>query len=587
MENFHGLRSALVWLLAVSACVLCGLEELHSQSSQHPRASKARECKTVSIRFAMPRTQALNRYTEILKSRIRERTRIEPAVNEKADCEIQLDVRGGIGREGFRIENARGGVRIVGDDNRGLLYGIGKFLRSSTYREGLFTPGVWRGTSVPKNEVRGIYFATHFHNYYNEAPVDEIRRYIEDLSLWGVNALSVAYDMHSFAGLHDPAAQAMLNRLGAILGAAREVGMSTGLMLGANQAYNNSPAELRAVGPGRGEFNATDLCPRKPMAKELLLKQFSEEFEIFADIGVDYITIWPYDASSCGCELCRPWGSNGFLYIAEATSNLARRYFPGVKVTLATWYFDETEWVGLEKAFRKTPDWADFLLAEPLGHADAYVLQHRSPSSLPLMGFPEISMAGMYPWGGFGANPQPARFQRDWNLVRDRFEGGFPYSEGIYDDLNAVIFTQFYWDPNRDVFDTVREYLAYELSPAVVAEMTKVIRILEQNHHYRWWPGGKKDYNFPGHEFWWKPAQGVKKDVGTKEALETVESVLARLPAYAEHSWRWRILYLRVLLDEEFNRSEDQPTARAKEAIRELTGIYHAAHADQSVKPSY
>jgi hypothetical protein len=358
-------------------------------------------------------------------------------------------------------------------------------------------------------------------------------------------------------------------------------------MLGANQAYNNSPPELRAVGPGRGEFNATDLCPRKPRAKALLLKQFSEEFESFADIGVDYITIWPYDASSCNCDLCRPWGSNGFLYIAEEISKLARHYFPAVKVALATWYFDETEWIGLENAFRQKPEWAHFILAEPLGHADAYVLQHRSPSSLPLIGFPEISMAGMYPWGGFGANPQPARFQRDWNLVKGRFAGGFPYSEGIYEDLNKIIFTQFYWDPNRDAFDTIREYLAYELSPVVVADMTNVIRTLERNHHYRWWPGGKKDYNFPGHELWWKPARGVRKDVGTKEGLETVQAVLPRIPKYARTSWRWRILYLRVLLDEEFASSEDQPTIRAKEAIRELTEIYHATHADQAVKPSY
>src|SRR5207245_1120250 len=114
---------------------------------------------------------------------------------------------------------------------------------------------------------------------------------VENLSLWGVNALSVAYDMHMYAGMEDPAAQAMLKRLGVIFEAARGVGMGTGLILGANQAYNNSAKELRAVGPGRGGFNKTDLCPHKPGARELLLKQFSEEFEVFANVGVDYITI--------------------------------------------------------------------------------------------------------------------------------------------------------------------------------------------------------------------------------------------------------------------------------------------------------
>jgi hypothetical protein len=577
-------------ILAASACTIFCSAELVAQPAQikHHRA-KVTECYSFKIRVLPPHTSMPDRYTEILSSRITERTGIKSTVIGKTACEIELGVREGIGREGFRIEDASGlaKIRIIGNDDRGLLYGIGKFLRSNTYRSGSFLIGNWRGTSVPKNDVRGIYFATHFHNYYNDAPVEDIRRYVEDLSLWGVNALSVAYDMHSFAGIEDPAAQAMLKRLHVILKTAKEVGMATGLMLGANQAYSTSPEELRAVGPGRGEFNATDLCPRKPGAKELLLKQFSQEFEAFADVGIDYVTIWPYDASGCGCELCRPWGGNGFLYIAEATARLARRYFPNIRVTLATWYFDQVEWERLDKAFQQKPDWVDYLLAEPLGHPDAYVLKHPSPGDLPLIGFPEISMAGMYPWGGFGANPQPARLQRDWNLVKERFRGGFPYSEGIYEDLNKVVFTQFYWDSERDAYDIIREYLAYELSASVATKMTGVIRILEQNHHYRWWPGGKRDYNFPGHELWWKPPKGTPRDVDTGEAWDIVQSASPQLSAYSRSSWRWRILYLRALLDDEFKRNEDRPTERAKEAIRELIEIYHASRADPAVKPSF
>jgi hypothetical protein len=203
------------------------------------------------------------------------------------------------------------------------------------------------------------------------------------------------------------------------------------------------------------------------------------------------------------------------------------------------------------------------------------------------MGFPEISMAGMYPWGGFGANPQPARFQRDWNLVKHHFKGGFPYSEGIYEDLNKIILAQLYWSPDRDAFDIVREYLSYELSPSVTPEMMKVVETLERNHHYRWWPGANRNYNFPGHELWWKPGAGAQKDKGTAEAYAIVESVLPQLSAYSKNSWRWRILYLRALLDEEFRQNENQPSERAKAAIQELTKIYYADRADRAVKPSY
>lgn len=500
-----------------------------------------------------------------------------------ADFTLDLAVHPGIGREGFTIANDGGrGIRITGNDDRGLLYGIGKFLRTSSYGPAGFTPGSWRGTSVPKNEFRGIYFATHFHNFYHQAPVGDIQSYVEDLSLWGINTLAVWYDMHHFNGIDDPAAQAMLHRLRAILAAARSVGMKTNLMLVANEAYNNSPRELRAVGPGRGAFMAVELCPHKPGAKELLLKQFAQEFDAFAGVGVDYITLWPYDSGSCACDLCRPWGTNGFLYISEPLAQLARQHFPHVKIILSTWLFDPSEWTGLVQDFRPRPSWVDYIMMEPGTHESQAFLQEPVPGQLPMIGFPEISMAAMYPWGGFGANPQPARFQKEWDRVKDRFRGGTPYSEGIYEDLNKVIFSQFYWDPNRNALDTVREYLGYEFSPEVVPQMTKVVEILEQDQHYRWWPGAPGDYNFPGTKRWWNPAKGIafKPDAHAAEAYGLVQQVQSRLPAWARNSWRWRIIYLRALLDNEFNQNGGRPTPRAEAAFRELVGIYHATDPD-------
>lgn len=503
-----------------------------------------------------------------------------------ADLTVELAIKPGVGREGFTIEDGpNGGVRIVGNDDAGLLYGVGKFLHTSSYGPNGLTPGSWRGTSVPKDEIRGIYFATHFHNYYHEAPVADIQAYVEDLSLWGVNSLAVWYDMHHFNGIDDPAAQAMLKRLRAILETADSVGMATNLMLVANDAYNNSPKELRAVGPGRGAFMSVELCPHKPGAKELLLKQFSQEFEAFQGVGVDYVTLWPYDSGSCACDLCRPWGTNGYLYIGEPVARLARRYFPHVKVIMSTWLFDQSEWDGLVLIFQHKPDWVSYIMTEPINPDSEAFLHKPVPGHLPMMGFPEISMGGMYPWGGFGANPQPARFQKQWNRMKNHVEGGFPYSEGIYEDLNKVIFSQFYWDPDSDAFNTVREYLAFEFSPSVVPEMVKVIKILEEDHHYRWWPGAPGDYNFPGTDRWWNPAKGLafKKDPDAEEAYAIAQQVQAKLPPYARTSWRWRVIYLRALLDSEFNKNEGRPSKEAENAFRELIDIYHATNPDVGV----
>ena len=220
-----------------------------------------------------------------------------------------------------------------------------------------------------------------------------------------------------------------------------------------------------------------------------------------SDLQPEYVCIWPYDQGGCGCDQCRPWGANGFLKCAENVAGLARKKLPGVRIILSTWMFDTNEWQGLKRAFSPKPDWVDVILTESAGFAREGI------TGMPTVGFPEISMEGMFPWGGFGANPQPQRFQAAWNAVKDKEAGGYPYSEGIFEDINKVIWAQLYWNSATPVADTLNEYIAYEYSPAVVDEVRKVIATLEQNHHFRSWPGEMAGAKLQ-HD--WFPSLGVK-----------------------------------------------------------------------------
>ena len=180
------IRPAGLLFVAASLCSLSRSPSVFALSSEAqllPRPPV--ECKSLRIRLATNSSPVFQRETEILENRIQERTGITPTTGGRADCSVELAVRKGIATEGFRIEDvSRSRVRIVGNDNLGLLYGIGEFLRSNTYHSTSFTLGSWRGTSIPKKPIRGIYFATHFHNFYHDAPIAEVRRYLEDLSLW-------------------------------------------------------------------------------------------------------------------------------------------------------------------------------------------------------------------------------------------------------------------------------------------------------------------------------------------------------------------------------------------------------------------
>ena len=129
-------------------------------------------------------------------------------------------------------------------------------------------------------------------------------------------------------------------------------------------------------------------------------------------------------------------------------------------------------------------------------------------------------MWGMSPWGGRGANPLPQRFQTLWNSVGTKLSGGFPYSEGIFEDMNKAIFSQFYWKRDTPAIDTVRQYASYEFSPGVADDVVHAVNILEQNHTL--------------------PAA----DAGSADALDRLQKADARLSRQARASWRWRILLL-------------------------------------------
>ena len=171
------------------------------------------------------------------------------------------------------------------------------------------------------------------------------------------------------------------------------------------------------------------------------------------------------------------------------------------------------------------------------------------------MNFPEISMSGMYPWGAYGATPQPRRFQRRWNTARERVSGGFPYSEGIFEDINKALYGQFYWKPDQPAVETLREYIGFEYGPEVVSDLLSVIEILEKNHARH------------GTDVW--------PDESAVEAYEVVRKVESKLAPRMREGWRWRILSLRTQIDAALHESKGRLEGPVlQQCFDELASIY-------------
>jgi hypothetical protein len=509
---------------------------------------------------------------KVFSSQVQQRCDAKVVTEGEVPLTVELAVAPGIGVEGYRLEDrSGGGVRIVGNDERGLLYGVGKFLRSSRYDQGEFTPGSWRGTSKPKCPVRAAYLATHFMNYYEAAPIEELHRYIEELGLWGYNTILVHFPTWQFNGLTDPAARQWLDRFKAVLNRVHENGLQVGLIQVPGEGYKNAPKEYRSTrvpGNFRGNFGV-NLCVSKPDARNHLLQLHDEFLDEFREVGLDYFCFWPYDEGGCGCSNCWPWGARGFLSMSKELVPHIRKRFPACKIILSTWCFEnendanpDGEWAGLAKALAEDKSWVDYIMAD--GHGNyfpKYLLETGVPGGLPLLNFPEISMFGRSPWGGYGANPAPAHFEQLWGRIKLKAGGGAPYSEGIYEDINKAICAQFYWDPDRKAEETVKEYLAFEFGPDRTEALIEVVRILEKN----WYMG--------------KNASGIQVE-SARRAVELVRGADAVMMPRTRLGWRWRIVYLRALIDRELTERQGKLEGEElKAAFAELTRISHAERA--------
>ncbi|MCC6797183.1 MAG: hypothetical protein IT366_18850 [Candidatus Hydrogenedentes bacterium] len=528
------------------------------------RTGAAKRKPALRVRIDAPNEKLVARTFSILKDRVEYRCGAPViAVQSRADLILALDDQ--LPEESFRFDEVGRALRVSAGSPRGLLYGVGKLLRTSSYEEGPLGLSAWRGTSTPRGTVRGMYFASHFHNWYHQASPAEIARYMEDLALWGANAVMVIFPMINLQSWDDPQAGPAMDLVRQYARTARELGLqfATGLN---NAFFIGAPKEFRATplpDPLKRRGNSGHpICPSIPEGHAYIMENTRLLYEKLSDVGLDILVLWPYDEGGCACANCAPWGSNGYLRISRDQVELGRKYFPKMKSVLSTWMYDtpeEGEWQGLRDYMPQDGAWIDYILADAHEDFPRYPLDSGVPGKRPLLNFPEISMWGNWPWGGSGANVLPDRFQRLWDQVKPVVEGGFPYSEGIYEDMHKAIVLQFYWDRDRAALDTLKEYIAYEFGitePELVDATLAVIVMLEE--------ASSNNY------------QKKPVDAGqAQRAAELAESINAKVPAWARNSWRWEILYLRTIIDRERFAGAGLDSPAAEAAMLRLVELYH------------
>jgi hypothetical protein len=169
--------------------------------------------------------------------------------------------------------------------------------------------------------------------------------------------------------------------------------------------------------------------------------------------------------------------------------------------------------------------------------------------------------------------------QSIWDAAGDLFSGGFPYSEGIYEDMNKAICFSLYWNRQLSADDAVKAYIAYEYSPLFVEDIFHAVKRM-QSTYLRRLEGATGKAPAGEHARFVIPYTD-----GIEECWEILSRVDGQLEPRIRKAWRWRVLYLRGLIDYELLKHQFQVSERCEEALAELERMYYAARASTAVAP--
>ncbi len=454
------------------------------------------------------------------------------------------------------------------------------------------------GTFKSFKSMPGMYFATHYNNYYDAAPIEELYNYIDDLAFWGMGILGFWFDMHHYKNMKEGERQA--TRLLSLISYANSIGLKTSMTLLADESFADSPVELRAdwtCGHDGYIHNLNDhyhveICPSKKGGIEKILEYRREMIEVFKDAKIDYFLINPYDQGGCTCTECAPWGGNGYVKCTEALIPLLREYFPKAEFILSTWQF--RSFIGTDIEFEMLNDKMKAGALPEIKYIMANAPRGSYPAMhgmcRPLIGFPEISMGEASPWGGYGITPQTALWVDFWDGVKDHLDGGLPYSEGIYEDINKVIFLRLYRD-NKNPIETLREYVEYEfslkgdlaeLAVNTVLDMEKTLP-RKYSHIYVDGEGDtlikNPDMKYPPHYY------GIAHPELALGIEEAIKKINATLPDDIRKGIKWQLIYLRAVIDAEIVRNNFYRNDTILGYFKELVKLCHLEKSGKSTLP--
>ena len=444
-----------------------------------------------------------------------------------------------LGPDGYRVvvDPSKTEWFVAGESPISVVAGVGRLLREMRYEDAAVDVPALDLTERPQMPNRGVYLWAR--KYYFDKP-DQVDRYIEEFALWGGNAIALWFEMGMFEDFQDMTGEkselnsryarqykldksiakdwiAMYRRFYAT---ARRMGMKTGLLMVANDAYMSSPKELRI----KPIIGCPDwyLCPSQPGAVHKLVAWQEEVFQSLAPL--DIYNSFPADAGGCSCKECQPWPTGGYWKVAKPLADRIHEISPKTEIWVDTWHlnhptFGGQDWKNLVAGLGRSKERPEWFAGFEVGLAPHHRFARQSAddrkvyseAQMPLMVFPDISMWGNHP-GMLVNKAYWKELQDEFNdYPTDLLRGGWPYSERWNTDIAIVMFLSWFNDPKTSI-DAVLDDWCRCYFGSQAADVRGLLDLLDDSNN--------------------DPERKAK----IRDLLAKLDG---QLPAWAKADWRW------------------------------------------------
>ncbi|MPZ19974.1 MAG: hypothetical protein GEV06_18970 [Luteitalea sp.] len=383
------------------------------------------------------------------------------------------DIPGGLpsvappGAEGYvlRVDADRtpATVFVIGADDRGTLFGVGRLLREMRMTPGqLSLRSDVQIAAAPEVALRGHQLGYRPKtNSYDGFTVAMWEQYIRDLAIFGTNAVELIPPRSDdeAESPHFPLPQMeMMVEMSRILD---RYGLDVWIW-----------------------YPALDPDYTKPAQVEQALKEWAEVFRRLPRI--DAVMVPGGDPGHTEPDVM-------FALLEKQTASL-RKYHPDATMWLSPQGFSKAwmeEFYGL---IAQRPPWLTGVVFGPQNRDDLPLFRKRVPTQYRIRRYPDIThtiraeygvpdwdVAHMLTSGREPINPRPTDQATIFRTLDEHASDFITYSEGVNEDVNKIVWSALGWDRDTEVLDILRQYSRYFIGERYTETFAQGLLALERN----------------------------------------------------------------------------------------------------------